>query len=55
LTDHQGVFSLGKIQGQFPAVDRYFTAPIPNIDPGDGGFSSAGTNTKILNHAPTSK
>jgi hypothetical protein len=50
LTHHHGMFSLGKILGQFPAVNNDFTGSIPNIHPGDRGFSSSGTNTKVLNH-----
>jgi hypothetical protein len=54
LTNHQGMFTLGKILGQILAVDGYFTAPVPNIHPGDGSLSSARTDTKIFKHSTTS-
>jgi hypothetical protein len=54
LTHHIGMFPLGEILGQFSAIYHDFTAPVPNIYPGNGSFSSSGSNTKILNHLVTS-
>jgi hypothetical protein len=54
LAHHKGMFALGKIPSQFLPVDEYFTASIPNVYPGDRGFPSARSDTKILNHLITS-
>jgi hypothetical protein len=50
LTDHHGMFTLGEIVAQFPAVNHNFTASIPNIYPGYRCFPSSGSDSKILNH-----
>jgi hypothetical protein len=54
LPYHIDVFPQGKILGQISAVYHNFTASVPDIYPGNGGFSSSGSNTKILNHLVTS-
>jgi hypothetical protein len=50
LTHHKDMFTLGKINGQFLAVDYYFAGSVPQIHPGDGSLSSSGSDAKILNH-----
>jgi hypothetical protein len=51
LAHHEDMFTLGKIDGYFPAVNRYFAASVPDVHAGDGGFSSSGSYAKILDHS----
>jgi hypothetical protein len=51
LAHHEDMFALGEIDGYFPAVNRYFAASVPDIHAGDGGFSSSGSDAKILDHS----
>jgi hypothetical protein len=44
------VFALRKIFIQKPAVYGNLSTAVAHINAGDGGFSSAGSNTKIFNH-----
>jgi hypothetical protein len=50
LAYHKSVFTLGKILGQFLAVYADFAASVPDVHAGDSGFSSAGSDSKILYH-----
>jgi hypothetical protein len=50
LADHYGIFTLGKILTQFPAVNRNLAASVPDIYPGYRCFPPSGSDSKILNH-----
>jgi hypothetical protein len=54
LAYQQDMFPHGKIPVQFFAINHYFTTPLPDVYPCNGGFSSTRSNTKIFNHLFTS-